>query len=349
MIFCGYSQLKTAIDVLDASADFLAKTKRIFLVPTLYMFVQIIFVLMFLFSVLAIGANGEITPKAMQLRDSEFGKGEKTNQLKAIFLFQLFGLLWVLNFIVAKTNFITMVAASTYYFDSNPNKDGSAEVMLGVKYAYCNHFGSLAIGSFIIAVIQFIRLVFEYFAEQARKASGDNAAVKIIICIGDCILRCIEGIVDYISKNAYAYMAVTGDNFCTSAWNGFLLNLSYGLEFAWANTLAGVFIFLGKLFIVVLNCFTLLFFMKQRDDLEEVTSVGGPLAVCAIASFFTANLFMGMMDEAVLALLTCLCIDRGINDGEPQYGPPTFHDGIDKVPKGPEKKSDKYEKVTEMV
>lgn len=65
MIFCGYSQLKTAIDVLDASADFLAKTKRIFLVPTLYMFVQIIFVLMFLFSVLAIGANGDITPKAM--------------------------------------------------------------------------------------------------------------------------------------------------------------------------------------------------------------------------------------------------------------------------------------------
>lgn len=57
-------------------------------------------------------------------------------------------------------------------------------------------------------------------------------------------------------------MAVTGENFCTSAWNGFLLNLSYGLEFVWANMLAEIFIFLGKIFIVVLNCFTLLFFMK---------------------------------------------------------------------------------------
>jgi hypothetical protein len=38
MIYCGYDQLKSAIDVLDASADFLAGTKRIFLVPLFYFF-----------------------------------------------------------------------------------------------------------------------------------------------------------------------------------------------------------------------------------------------------------------------------------------------------------------------
>lgn len=220
--------------------------------------------------------------------------------------------------------------------------------MTGIKMAYFNHFGSLAIGSFIIAVIQFIRFIFEYVSEQAVKASGDNGAVKLIACIGDCILRCIEKIGDYINRAAYSYMAVTGDNFCTSAWNGFLLNMSYGLEFAWANTLAIIFIFLGKLFIVVINCFTLLSFMKARHDTEEVTSVGGPLLVCAIASYFTANLFLGVLDEAVMALLTCYCIDKGIN-GEAKFGPPTFHDGIQKIPSGPVKKGDKYEKVTEMV
>jgi len=58
-----------------------------------------------------------------------------------------------------------MVAASTYYFDSSADREGNAEVMTGVKFAYFNHFGSLAVGSFIIAVVQFIRFVFEYFAE----------------------------------------------------------------------------------------------------------------------------------------------------------------------------------------
>lgn len=36
MIYCGYNQLKTAIDVIDAAADFLAKTKRIIAVPIVY-------------------------------------------------------------------------------------------------------------------------------------------------------------------------------------------------------------------------------------------------------------------------------------------------------------------------
>lgn len=62
MLFCGYNQLKTAIDVLDASADFLAKSKRIFLVPTFYMFVQGIFICVFLFSIMAIVSTGDLKP-----------------------------------------------------------------------------------------------------------------------------------------------------------------------------------------------------------------------------------------------------------------------------------------------
>jgi len=77
-----------------------------------------------------------------------------------ISMFQFFGLLWILNFIVAKTNFITMCSASSYYFSSSAEEEGSAEVMQSVKFAYFNHFGSIALGSFIIALIQFIRIIF---------------------------------------------------------------------------------------------------------------------------------------------------------------------------------------------
>ena len=64
MICFGYNQLKTAIDVLDASADFLAKTKRLLIVPTIYMFVQIFFVVLFIYAMMAIAATGEIIPGA---------------------------------------------------------------------------------------------------------------------------------------------------------------------------------------------------------------------------------------------------------------------------------------------
>ena len=41
-LMCGYSSLKIAIDVIDAAADFLNKTKRVVLVPFVFFLLQII-------------------------------------------------------------------------------------------------------------------------------------------------------------------------------------------------------------------------------------------------------------------------------------------------------------------
>jgi len=79
----------------------------------------------------------------------------------------LFGLLWIMAWLKYTCNFICMVAASTYYWNSNPNHDGDAEVGLGFKFAYVYHMGSLAFGSFIIALVQFIRIIFIYTAKKA--------------------------------------------------------------------------------------------------------------------------------------------------------------------------------------
>jgi len=43
-------------------------------------------------------------------------------------LFQFFGLLWILNFIIYKTNFVVMCSAASYYFNSNSTTEGSADV-----------------------------------------------------------------------------------------------------------------------------------------------------------------------------------------------------------------------------
>jgi hypothetical protein len=45
--------------------------------------------------------------------------------------------------------YITMVSASTYYYDSNAEQEGSASVFTAMHYAYVKNFGSLALGSLI--------------------------------------------------------------------------------------------------------------------------------------------------------------------------------------------------------
>ena len=156
--------------------------------------------------------------------------------------------------------------------------------------------------------------------------------MKLIIAIADCIMRCIEKVVDYINESAFAYMAVSGDGFCSSAWSGFLLNIKHLMKFSFANGIAKVFMFLGKAAITVGNCFSLYFIMKNiTHDTEEVSSLLGPIIVVAAVTYVTASIFLGLFDTAVLALMTCLAIDMDMNDGNPQFGPPTFHDSMEKI------------------
>ena len=110
--------------------------------------------------------------------------------------------------------------------------------------------------------------------------------------------------------------------------------MKHGLEFAWANFIANMFILLGKIGIVVLNCFSCYMIMKYvTKDLDEISSIAAPLTIVGLVTFATANIFLGLFDETVLAMLVCLCVDREVNGGENLFGPPTFHDSLDKAKK----------------
>ena len=40
---------------------------------------------------------------------------------------------------------------------------------------------------------------------------------------------------------------------------------------------------------------------------------------------------LGLFDDAIRATLMCLAIDMDLNNGSPQYGPPTFHEKLDAI------------------
>lgn len=95
--------------------------------------------------------------------------------------------------------------------------------------------------------------------------------------------------------------------------------------------IAWVFIFLGKVGITAANVFSLFFIMKNiTKDMDEVSSVIGPAVVVGFVTYLTASLFLGLFDTAVMAMLTSLSFDINKN-GNPKYGPPTFHDKMDKM------------------
>jgi len=144
-----------------------------------------------------------------------------------------------------------------------------------------------------------------------------------------CLISCIESYVEYIDHLAIAFMAVSGDSFCTSAWNGFLINLKHCVKFYFAQEIGGFFIFMGVLFITAIN--TLVFY-----GLVHVGNTSGadpllPIITVGILSFLLCCITLGLFDDAIRATLMCFAVDMDLNNGSPKYGPPTFHEKLEAI------------------
>lgn len=256
-------------------------------------------------------------------------QGKIVNYMLA-FLF--FGLVWLVFFLQASSNYVVMVTAATYYFTSSVQEHGSGAMMTGLRWAWVNNFGSIAFGSLLVAIIFTIRVVAYYFCKKAEKMSGDNQLVKCISCCVQCFLKCLEEIIEYITKSAYAFMALSGQGFCSSAYNGLLLQMKHGAKFAFGNYLAMIFILLGKIGLTMLNVMITWLFMKHvTGSASQVSNPYTPLVIVALTTYMIVSVFLGLFDESVLAMMTSCCADMDLHDGEVKWGPRSLHDVIDGI------------------
>ena len=86
--------------------------------------------------------------------------------------------------------------------------DGEAARHSGVLRSLCwglvYHVGSLAFGAFLIAVIQMIKVIFEYLAKKGESVFGkENCLYKIVICYIRYYIWYLDQYVKFINKNAY--------------------------------------------------------------------------------------------------------------------------------------------------
>lgn len=59
------------------------------------------------------------------------------------------------------------------------------------------HLGSIALGSFIIAIIQFIRAVLEYIDRQLKAANPGNVVLKYLMACARYAVNCASTLLAY--------------------------------------------------------------------------------------------------------------------------------------------------------
>ena len=247
----------------------------------------------------------------------------------------VFCLLWMIQLIKASMDFTIGVAVSHWYF-ADVEADGKRvpktawPVFKGIGMVFRYHMGSLALGSFLVAVVQMARLCIEYVDQKTKNA--DSKVLKAVMCMCKCCLWCLECCLKFITRQAYLMMAITGDNFCGSAKKMFFLNLRNIAKVTVTHGVTHAVLFFGKVFAVGLSVLCCFFIITSSGAFETTVEPLFPCLLCAIVAFLVASVILKLFSTTTEALLMCFLVDQEVH-GEGTHGPPSLRKCIDDLAK----------------
>jgi len=126
ILYCKWKNIKIAIAVIDATADFFMNTARINLVSAMYFMLTAIWFVIWL--ALVIGMLGiaeynwegrDTVTHQERSMDTSGAEIEGYDTIKYMVYFMCFTLIWVIMYLKDSNVFVLMASVSTYYFDSN--------------------------------------------------------------------------------------------------------------------------------------------------------------------------------------------------------------------------------------
>jgi len=185
---------------MKCTAQYIQHNPQVFLVPPIGSVLVIAWLLLYLVMAAYIVSVGEIGQRAGSL--SFLTQVTWNQETQYVFLYSLFGYLWMNAFMIGVTQFIISASVAMWYFSSTSDAPGSGSLIRGLWWVFRYHLGSIAVGSFLIALVQFIRIIFEWYKAQLDKAK-ENQVVKVLLCLTSYLLDCLERFIKFISKNAY--------------------------------------------------------------------------------------------------------------------------------------------------
>jgi len=224
------------------------------------------------------------------------------------FWFCLFVLLWNNAFMIAVGQCTIAGSVGIWYFTPNAVKGSKPSVLPAVKNCFRYHAGSLAFGSFILAVVQLIKYALLYLKKQME--AQKNAVMAKIAGALACLVQCFERFVKFLNKNAYIQIALLGKNFCRSAMAAFYLILRNAGRLGVLATIGSMITLIGVFFITAATTVVGYFFLINAFEKEELSSPFICTALYFMIGYLVGKLFMAVFGLAVDTTLQCFCADE---------------------------------------
>jgi len=215
----------------------------------------------------------------------------------AVIIFLLFSFYWITQVIKNVVHVTTSGSVATWYFmQSNMPSDPTIK---SLKRAVTTSFGSICLGSLLIAVLQLIRSLIN---------SGRNQRNAFCYCIVECLLGCIENLIRYFNIYAFSQVAIYGKSYCEAARDTWALFQSSGFAAIINDNLISNVLMVGCIINGVLCAFLggIVSYQIAPDFVVICFIMGG------LIGFAIAIVSIEVIHSGVATIFVCFVIDKEV-------------------------------------
>ena len=207
--------------------------------------------------------------------------------------FWMFCLFWACNTAQNVAHCTTSGAVGSWWFTTIPTN----AVSKSLQRATTTNFGSIALGSLIVALIQTVRFMLRSMERATKKNS-------FVVCCVRCILNIVENWVRYFNKYAFVVVALYGKNFRSSGSEVWSLFRTRGWTAVINDDLVEMVMQVTCIGIGVVTAFVggLVSFSQSGGTLSSVYI---PVLIAFFIGFFMAMTILGVVDSAVKTCFVC--------------------------------------------
>ena len=142
-------------------------------------------------------------------------------------------------------------------------------------------FGSISLGSLIVALINFVRQIVS--VAQSQEAGEGNAVAACALCVLGCLISIIQAIAEFINRYAFSHIALYGKPYIQAAKDTWSMMKNRGIDALVNDCLIGPVLSMGSVF-VGFAC-ALLAFLYLEFTKPAYNSSGNYFAVAMAFAF----------------------------------------------------------------
>ena len=307
------TEINRAIEIVKEAARTIGHIPSLIFFPIIIFLVMAAILVYWVYVMIYLATAGDPVYTSIGLEPNEpprFVEYKADNTLRQLQAYHVFGGLWTINFLLAFNEMVIAGAVSHHYFREGREGTWKFPLVSAVWQTIRYHLGTLAFGSLIIAIVQFIRLVL-IFIQKRLEAANNRVADFIFACLQYAFL-CLERFLRFISRNAYIVTALDGDSFCAAARTAFNLLISNALSLMAITFVSNFLIILGKIVIILITAIIAAIWLRSMEELQIWVI---PLILIIIIAYAICSLFATVFEMTIDATFLAYCIDVSRYDG----------------------------------